>query len=84
MPLDDETRKRFEKWGVPPPTSQPHGTPQELKANLEPIRPSKWRMEGNKLIGETEMGVVAQFLPTDLICTGTDSQGLPIFKKIGQ
>lgn len=76
--------KQYKTWGVPPPTSQPHGTPDEIKANLEQVRPTKWRMEGNKLIGESEYGEVVQFLPTNIVCDGSDKEGLPILREIGQ
>lgn len=72
----------YERWGKQPPTHDPHGTDKDIKENMKPLRPTKWRQEGNKLIGDTEMGRVVQFVPTDMILQGTDEKGLPILKKV--
>jgi hypothetical protein len=39
-------------------------------------------MEGNQLLCDTEHGKVVQTIPTDYICTGTDSDNKPILQKI--
>lgn len=72
----------FQKMGFDPPTRQGHGTTSEIRDNLVNLKPHSWYMEGNKLIGQTEMGPLTQFLPTDYICRGTDNQGLPILEKV--
>lgn len=70
------------KLGAAPPVAIPHMTEEEIAQNMKPLKPNTWRLEGNKLIGETEMGPLVQFIPTDYILTGTDDKGLPILKKI--
>ena len=80
--LNDNEKEMYERWGKNPPTHDPHGTAEDIKENLKPIRPTKWRQEGNKLIGDTEMGRVVQFVPTDMMLQGTDEKGLPILKKV--
>jgi hypothetical protein len=72
----------YRKHGVEPPKVFKHGTEDEIRQNLERQRPSKWWLEGNELKGETSLGIVTQQIPTDMILTGTDDQGLPIFKKV--
>ena len=49
---------------------------------MKQLKPNSWKLEGNKLIGETEYGPLVQFIPTDRVLTGTDDNGLPIFKQI--
>lgn len=80
--LNDNEKEMYERWGKNPPTHDPHGTAEDIKENMKPLRPTKWRQEGNKLIGDTEMGRVVQFVPTDMILQGTDEKGLPILKKV--
>lgn len=65
-----------------PPATYPHGTEEDIRNNLRQLKPDSWRMEGNKLIGMTDMGDLVQYLPTDYICKGTDDNGLPILEKI--
>lgn len=79
---DEKELKWFDKIGEARPTSEPHGEPDEIRGNLKKLMPDSWHMEGNKLIGQTEMGELVQHLPTDYICTGTDSKGLPKLKKV--
>lgn len=79
---DPETLKQFQKWGKEPPTRDVHGTPEEIANNMRRLLPNTWRMEGNKLIGETDMGQLVQFIPTDVVLTGVTKDGLPKFEKI--
>lgn len=70
------------KLGAAPPTATPHGTDSEISDNLKKLMPNSWRLVGNKLIGQTEMGELTQFLPTNKILVGTDEKGLPIFRDV--
>lgn len=70
------------KLGAAPPIATPHVTEEEILKNMKQLKPNSWRLEGNKLIGDTEMGRLVQFIPTDYICKGTDDKGLPILEKI--
>lgn len=79
--MDPQLTKLYEKWGVSPPTSSPHGTDDDIRNNLVKLKPKKWRQEGNKLIGETEMGDLVQFIDTGLVLMGTDKKGNPILNK---
>jgi hypothetical protein len=81
--MTPEQINQFKEWKVPLPTREPHGTEEDIRANLKPLTPSKWRLEGNKLIAETDMGELVNYIPTDYIMKGVDEQGLPILKKIG-
>lgn len=72
----------YRKHGKEPPKHFEHGTEDDIRNNLIPLKPDKWRMEGNMLIAETEYGVHAQPIPTDYILAGTDDDNLPIFKKV--
>lgn len=70
------------KLGVTPPTATPHLTEAEIAQNMQKLQPNSWTLEGNTLIGDTEMGRLVQTIPSDMICTGTDERGLPILRKI--
>ena len=72
----------YRKHGKEPPKHFEHGSEEDIKANMVPLKPKEWRMEGNLLIAETEHGVHAQTIPTDYILAGTDNDGLPIFRKV--
>lgn len=72
----------FRKLDVPLPTAEQHGTDEDVAKNLQPMKPYKWELNGNELIGIAENGRFAQKIPTSYICTGMDSKGLPILKKI--
>ena len=74
--------KQYVKWGVPPPERSSHGTPDEIRASLVKAVCTNWRLEGNKLTADTNLGTLVQFIPTDMVCDGTDSQGLPILRKL--
>jgi hypothetical protein len=70
------------KLGAAPPTATPHGTDAEISENLKKLMPNSWRMEGNQLIGQTDMGPLVQFIDPAYILTGTDARGLPVFEKV--
>ncbi len=72
----------YRKHGKAPPKHWEHGTEQEIRENMVRLRPGSWRLEGNQLIGQTELGTLVQTVPTDVILTGTDDDGRPIFKKV--
>lgn len=80
--MDDKTAKQFERWGKNPPSHTPHGLPDDIRASLQRLQPRNWRLEGNKLIGMTDMGPLVQYIPTNVICLGSDEKGLPILEKI--
>lgn len=82
MPLDPKIVKQFEEWGATPPTSEDHGTIEEIRSNLRPANPTNWRQEGNKLIADTDFGPLVNHIPTDHILTGVDDKGLPVFRII--
>lgn len=79
---DQQTLREFEEWGKAPPIHTPHGTTDDIRANMQRLLPKSWKLDGNRLTGMTEMGPFAQFIPTDYICMGTDQNGLPIIQKI--
>jgi hypothetical protein len=82
LPRDPKLVREFEAWQKPLPNIKAHGYPDEIRENLRPLKPKTWHLEGNKLIGETEMGPLVQFIPTNYILLKTDEDGLPVFKKI--
>ena len=73
----------FRKFNMPAPESISHGTIEDVTDKLEKVKPHSWRLEGNKLIAKTEIGELVNFIPTNYILTGEDSEGLPIFRKVG-
>lgn len=72
----------FKNYNLPAPSTATHGSIDDIKASMTQLKPSSWHMEGNKLVGQTEMGPLINYLPTDVICRGTDKNGLPILEKI--
>jgi hypothetical protein len=79
---DEKTLQEFDRWGKARPTSEGHGTPEEIRANLKRAQCSNWRLEGNVLYADTDFGPLVQTIPTNYICRGTDSEGLPILAKL--
>lgn len=82
---DEAYLKWLDRIGKTRPTQDKHGvdSPENpISDKLEKLQPRNWRLEGNKLIADTAMGPLVQFIPTDLILTGIDENGLPILTKI--
>jgi len=73
----------FTKRNLTPPESINHGDPDGIRDKMVKLKPTTWRMEGNKLIGDTELGQLVNFIPTNMILTGTDEAGMPVFRRIG-
>lgn len=63
------------------PETIAHGTVDDIKDKMEKLLPNSWRLEGNRLIGETSMGTLVNMLPTDVILVG-EKDGKPIFRKV--
>lgn len=72
----------WRKYELPEPEAIPHGTPDDISSEMKKLMPTSWRLEGDRLIGKTEMGELVQKIPSDYILTQTDSNGLPVFRKI--
>ena len=72
----------FDRIKMPVPEAIPHGTEEDIAEKLKPVKTSTWRLEGNKLITETDQGNLVNFIPTTHILVGTDDNNMPIFKKI--
>lgn len=84
--MTPEELQQFADWKVPPPTRDPHGEDSwahPASARLKSANPRNWRLFGNELTADTDFGKYVHFIPTDLIMTGIDDDGLPILKKIG-
>ena len=80
---DPETIKWFGEQGLTPPSHTSHDlTPNDIARRVTPLKPRNWRLEGNKLIADTDWGPLVNYIPTDYILTGTDGRGLPILKKL--
>lgn len=71
------------KRKLPVPSVEMHGTEEDISAHMTKLKPTMWKLEGNKLIGETEMGQLVNFIPSNYILLGTGEDGLPILKEIG-
>lgn len=82
--IDDKTQKWFERHNLTPPSSTSHNiTPEDIRKNLEKLTliPGTWRLEGNKLTVDTEMGPLVNFISPEYILTG-EKDGLPILEKV--
>lgn len=78
--MDD---KWFQKNGITPPSHISHEvTDEELIKKMKPLKPRNWRLQGNQLIADTEMGPLVNIIDPSYILTGTDAEGLPILTKL--
>lgn len=83
--MTPEEIEDFKNWGVKLPSRDPHGTDSPetpISDRLEKLQLRNWRLKGNKLIADSDLGEYAYLIPTDYILTGTDENNLPILKKI--
>lgn len=81
-PHDERTLREFKRWGKELPEHIPHGTDDDIRSKLKPLLPHSWKLKGNVLIGQTEMGELVQKIPTSYILKGVDERGLPVFEKV--
>lgn len=79
---DDKTLQWYDRMGKARPSSEAHGTVEDIRKNLKRLKTENWRVEGNMLKADTDMGPLTQRIPPDYICKGTDSEGLPILVKL--
>lgn len=82
-PDSDYFRKTL---NAPIPTAESHEVvdtfENPLSDRLSQLLPNSWRLEGNELIGQTELGELRQRISTDYVLVSTDAKGLPVFKKV--
>ena len=71
----------FDRHGVKRPDHSEWDI-DDIRKNMKQLKPNSWKLEGNKLSGETDLGVLVNYISTDYICTGTDEDGLPKLVKI--
>lgn len=71
----------WRKYKMQVPETIPHGTTEDISEKMEKMMPNSWRLEGNRLIGETKMGELINIIPTDYILVGSEN-GLPVFRKV--
>lgn len=74
----------FLKNELTPPKTQPHGTDEDIRNNLKPAKMWGWKLVGNQLECETDLGKLVQTIPSDYILVGEDENNHPILRKIGQ
>lgn len=81
--FSEDQLKWYDKYNKARPTHIPHNiSTDDLEKHMRKLQPKKWRLEGNRLIGMTEMGPLVQTIPPQYILKGTDKDGLPIFEEI--
>lgn len=76
----------WRKYELPAPETIDHGVhisnnEDDLSDKFTKLLPNEWKLEGNKLIGKTEMGLLVQMIPTDYILEATEN-GLPKFRRV--
>lgn len=82
-PTPNKEDQWYTRRGLVPPEHISHEmTPEDISDKVEPINPRNWHAEGNRLMCDTDMGLLVQLIPTDHIFTGTDAKGLPTFRKV--
>lgn len=72
----------FEKHKLPAPSLEVHGTDEDIRDKLKPLKTWGWKLSGNQLTAQTDHGPLTQTIPTGFICHGTDESGLPILKPV--
>lgn len=83
MQYEHPDGKQLTKWGVTPPTSDIHGTEEDIQRHLQNSVKHEWRQEGSRLFCITcplQHATEPRF--TDYLLQGTDESGKPILKKI--
>ena len=73
----DDNQLDFSLYGVAPPESIPHYTPEEMESFKIPVK-REWKQKGNTIYREGEEAVFVTQIPTHKILTGTDENGHPI------
>lgn len=79
---DERELKFYDFYGKARPTSEAHGSVEDIVERLVPAKPRQWRQEGNTIITDTEIGPLTHFIPVDMTLQGTDDDGMPILAKI--
>ena len=65
------------------PEHNEHGTVDDIRANMKPLKTSKWIMTApGRLECDTDLGRLVQFISPDYICGGTDENGHPLLTRI--
>ena len=74
--------KWFDRHGAPRPVHQDHLQVDDISKSLKRVKCHSWKLEGNTLTAQTDMGKLTQTIPTDYVLVGEDTEGMPILKKI--
>lgn len=81
--FSEDQLKWYDKVGKGRPTHISHGiTSDNINDHMKQLKITNWHLRGNQLHGETEMGPFVQGIPTNVILSGEDENGMPIFKQI--
>ena len=80
--LDDKAKQWFERHNLTPPSHVPHGNVDDIDKNMRPAKIRSWHLKGNRLIAETDMGKLVNYIDPRYIMTGVDSNNMPIFKRV--
>lgn len=72
----------YAKRQLKPPEAVTHGTDEDIRSNLKPLKTWGWKLSGNILSCETDMGPLSQTIPPDYILLGEDVNGKPKLKKV--
>lgn len=78
-PADADFLRKLE---VEPAKFNVHGTDDDIREHLKPLKTRNWRLEGNQLTCDTDFGPLTQSIPHGYTCKGTNDKGLPILQKI--
>jgi chromosome segregation and condensation protein ScpB len=84
QPNQTQADKYFQKLGITPPTSEAHGTTDDISEQLGKKMKHDWRQRGSVLFCIAcpyEHATEPRF--TDYLLQGTDDNGAPILKKLG-
>ena len=82
---NEDDLKFYDRVGIERPKHDKHGEDSwehPISEKLEKFNCKNWRQVGNKLICDTQYGPLTQFMPTNILLTGIDKKGNPLFKKL--
>jgi len=72
----------FNKYKLTPPETVSHGTEDDISKKVTKLECRNWRLEGNRLIADTDMGPLVNIIPSNFIMTGVDNENMPVLEEI--
>lgn len=72
----------YVKQQLKPPEAIVHGTDEDIREKLKPAKTWGWKLQGNELSCQTDLGPLVQTIDPNYILVGEDEKGLPILQRV--